>query len=125
MTVPAQAADGKEREEDESLASTSKAPTQPQHIGPSETHPANHLQDVIKINEMARVSPNNENKGAGMGSAQFAERTNRANTSAAVWHLAKPRVLGNIHKRKINKEIHKNVILLLTNMLTFRSKHML
>jgi len=84
------------------------------------THPANHLQDVLEINKMVRVSPNNENKGALMGRAQFAQHTNRAKTSAAVWHLAKPRVLENIHKIKINKEIHKNLILLLTDILTFR-----
>jgi hypothetical protein len=122
MTVPAQTEDGKDRGEDESLASTSKVPTQPQHTGPSVTHPANHLQDVLKINEMVRVSPNDENKGAAMGSVQFAQHTNRAKTLAAVWHLAKPRVLENIHKRKINKQIHKNPILLLTDIVTFLLK---
>jgi hypothetical protein len=69
---------------------------------------------------MVGVSPNNENEGAAMGSVQFAEHTNRAKTSAAVWHLAKPRVLENITQRKLNKEIHKNLILLLTDVLTFR-----
>jgi hypothetical protein len=95
--------------------------TQPQHNGPSVTHPANHLKNVLKINKMVRVSPNNGNKGAAMGSVQFVQRTNRAKTSAAVWHLAKPRVLENIHKRKINKEIQKNLILLLTDILRIYS----
>ena len=81
----------------------------PQHTGPSVTHPANHLQDVLEINKMVRVSPNNENKGALMGRAQFAQHTNRAKTSAAVWHLAKPRVLENIHKIKINKKRYTKI----------------
>lgn len=80
MTVPAQTEDGKDRREDESLAPTSQALTQSQHIGPSVTHPANHLHDVLKINKMARVSPYNENKRAAMGSEQFAQHTNRAKT---------------------------------------------
>jgi hypothetical protein len=96
--------------------------TQLQQIGPSITHPVNHLQDVFKINEIVRVSPNNENNDAAMGSVQFAQYTNRAKTSVAVWLLAKPRVLENIHTRKINEEIHKNLILLLTDIVTVRLK---
>jgi len=118
MSVPAQTEDDKDRGEDESLTSTSKAPIQPQHIGPSVTHPANHLQNVLKINKMVRVSPNNENKGAAMGNVLFAQHINRAQTSAAVWHLAKPRVLENITQRKINRYTKIYVILLLTDILT-------
>ena len=71
---------------------------------------------------MVRVSPNNENNGAAMGSVLFAQHMNRAKTSAAAWHLAKRRVLENITQRKINKEVHKNLILLLTDILTFPFK---
>jgi hypothetical protein len=78
LTVPAQTEDGKDRGEDESLTSTPKALTHLQQIGPSVTHPANHLQNALKINEMVRVSPNNENNDAAMGSVQFAQHTNRA-----------------------------------------------
>jgi len=77
---------------------------------------------VLKINEMVRVSPNNENNDAAVGSVQFAQHTNRAKTSAVVWLLANPLVLENIHKRKINEKIHKNLVLLLTDILTFRLK---
>jgi len=86
MTVPAETEDDKARGEDESLASTSTAPTQSQHIGPSVTHPANHLQNVLKINKIVPVSPNNENRSAAMGSVLFAQHINRA----AAWHWQNP-----------------------------------
>jgi hypothetical protein len=85
MTVPTQTEDGKHRREDESLAPTSQALTQPQHTGPSATHPANHLQDVLKINKIVRVSANNENKGAAMESVQFAQHTNRHQLLCGTW----------------------------------------
>jgi hypothetical protein len=110
MTDSAQTDDGKDRGEDQPLVlSTSKAMTKPQHTGLSVKHPANHLQSVLKNNKMVRVSPNYEDNGAAKGSAQFAEHTNRAKTSAAVWHLAKPRVFGKIsHKEKLMKRYTKS-----------------
>jgi hypothetical protein len=85
------------------------------------TQPAIHL-DVLKINEMVRVSPNYENKGAAMGVCGLFSTQTEQRHQLLCGTLQNPVFWKISHKRKVNEEIHKNIILLVTDILTFRLK---